>query len=130
MFNFPGKNIIYSEIDFSFELGPMFYSIKKSSKTRKEAAVNTLDQLSKMEEEIKRDTELIEQQKAAEAYVRPSATSIRKFYNFISDWKMENNNYYDYGNIIMIIIILIMEIYELFLPIILELFNFIFDYLV
>jgi pre-mRNA-splicing factor ATP-dependent RNA helicase DHX38/PRP16 len=59
------------------ELGPMFYSIKKSSKTRKEAAQNTLGAISQMEEELERDKLMMEQQKAAEAYVRPSATSVR-----------------------------------------------------
>lgn len=59
------------------ELGPMFYSIKKSSKTRKEAAVKALDAISDMEQQLKKDEELMIQQKEAENFVRPSQTSIR-----------------------------------------------------
>lgn len=54
----------------------MFYSIKKSSKTRKEAAVKALDAISDMEEQLKKDEELMNQQKAAaDVFVRPSQTS-------------------------------------------------------
>ena len=63
----------------------MFYSIKKSSKTRKEAAVKALDAISDMEEQLKKDEELMNQQKAAaDVFVRPSQTSgsIQKFVKF------------------------------------------------
>ena len=63
----------------------MFYSIKKSSKTRKEAAVKALDAISDMEEQLKKDEELMNQQKAAaDVFVRPSQTSgsIQKFVMF------------------------------------------------
>ena len=54
----------------------MFYSIKKSSKTRKEAAVKALDAISDMEAQLKKDEALMEQQKQAEQFVRPSMTSV------------------------------------------------------
>ena len=55
----------------------MFYSIKKSSKTRKEAANATLEAISDMETQLLKDAELMKQQKEAEGFARPSATSVR-----------------------------------------------------
>lgn len=59
------------------ELGPMFYSIKKSAKTRKEVANKTVNALEQMEAQMVRDMELMEERKLTEDCKKPSATSIR-----------------------------------------------------
>ena len=68
---------MYDSGEWLAELGPMFYSIKKSSKTRKEAANATLEAISDMEQQLMKDAELMKQQKAAEGFQRPCATSTR-----------------------------------------------------
>ena len=59
------------------ELGPMFYSIKKSAKTRKEVANKTVTALEEMEDQMQRDKQLMDERKVAETFKKPSATSIR-----------------------------------------------------
>lgn len=66
------------------ELGPMFYSIKDSSKSRQERKKIAEDEMNAMEEEMKRATDLIrarkeEQEKKEAAYIKRCSTNTITF---------------------------------------------------
>ncbi|VDI70383.1 Hypothetical predicted protein [Mytilus galloprovincialis] len=58
------------------ELGPMFYSIKDSSKTRQERKKHAIDEMSAMEDEMRRAEDLIKVRK--EHQEKQATASVRK----------------------------------------------------